>query len=145
MISTNGRTGIRHTGQEIYQPWPRRVAVTSRGSRQRPPGSRLGPFRMESVTSNRLRVASSWLLITSLLACVAGAAWTVAEAPCSKVGATLLLGAVVLGVFSAGTLFVRAFLAHPIRSILACIAICLLCAIEYFISYTLTPLLCRGV
>jgi hypothetical protein len=99
---------------------------------------------METITSNHLRVASSWLLVASLLACVAGVAWTVAEAPCSKVGATLLLAAVVLGAFSAGALFVRAFLAHPIRSILACIAVGVLCGAEYFISYTFTPLLCRG-
>ena len=100
---------------------------------------------METVSSNRLRVASSWLLVASLLACVAGAAWTVAEAPCSKVGANLLLAAVGLGVAGAGALFVRAFLAHPVRSILACIAVCLLCGVEYFVSFTLTPLLCRGV
>jgi len=100
---------------------------------------------METITSNRLRVASSVLLVTSLLACVAGAAWTVAEAPCSKVGAILLLAAVWLAAFSAGALFARAFLAHPIRSVLACIAICLLCGVEYFVSYTLTPLLCRGI
>lgn len=100
---------------------------------------------METVSSNRLRVASSWLLVASLLACVAGAAWTVAEAPCSKVGANLLLAAVGLGVACAGALFVRAFLAHPVRSILACIAVCLLCGVEYFVSFTLTPLLCRGV
>ena len=99
---------------------------------------------METITSNRLRVASSWLLVASLLACVAGVAWTVAEAPCSKVGAGLLLAAVGLGMLSAGALFVRAFLAHPIRSILACVAICLLCGVEYFVSYTFTPLLCRG-
>jgi len=99
---------------------------------------------METVTSNRLRVASSWLLVASLSACVAGAAWTVAEAPCSKVGATLLVAAVGLGAVSAGASFVRAFLAHPVRSILACIAVCLLCGVEYFVSWTLTPLLCRG-
>jgi hypothetical protein len=99
---------------------------------------------METTTSNRLRVASSWLLIASLSACVAGAAWSVAEAPCSKVGANLLLAAVVLGVSSAGALFVRAFMAHPIRSILACIAIGLICGAEYFVSYTFTPLLCGG-
>jgi len=100
---------------------------------------------METTASNRLRVASSWLLVTSLLVCVGGVAWTVAEAPCSKVGANLLIAAVVLGVCSAGALFVRAFLAHPVRSILICIAIGLVCGAEYFVSYTFTPLLCRGV
>ena len=100
---------------------------------------------METIISSRLRVASDWLLVASLFACVAGAAWTVAEAPCSKVGANLLLAAIGLGVSSAATRFVRAFLAHPLKSILACIALCLLCGVEYFVSYTFTPLLCRGV
>lgn len=99
---------------------------------------------METTASRRLSVASSWLLVASLLACVTGIAWTIAEAPCSKVGATLLLAAVGLGVFSTAALFVRAFLAHPVRSILACICLGLLCGAEYFISYTFTPLLCRG-
>src|SRR5512146_1198198 len=93
---------------------------------------RQAPSGMETITSNRLQVASSWLLIASLLACIAGVAWSVAEAPCSKVGATLLLAAVGLGVLSAAALFVRAFLAHPIRSILACTAVGLLCGAEYF-------------
>ena len=100
---------------------------------------------METISSNRLRVSSSWLLIASLLACITGAAWTVAEAPCSRIGAALLVAAVWLGVFSAGALFVRAFLAHPVRSILGCIAVGLICGIEYFVSVTFTPLLCRGV
>jgi hypothetical protein len=100
---------------------------------------------METITSNRLRVSSSWLLIASLLACITGAAWTIAEAPCSRIGAALLLAAVWLGVFSASALFVRAFLAHPVRSILACLAIALVCGLEYFVSYTFTPLLCRGI
>jgi len=100
---------------------------------------------METIASGRLRVSSSWLLIGSLLACIAGAAWTVVEAPCSRIGAALLLAAVWLGALSAAALFVRAFLAHPVRSILACIAISLVCGLEYFVSYTFTPLLCRGM
>jgi hypothetical protein len=100
---------------------------------------------METIASSRLRASSGWLLVASLLACITGAGWTIAEAPCSKIGATLLIAAVWLGVFSAGALFVRAFLAHPVRSILACIAVGLVCGIEYFVSYTFTPLLCRGV
>ncbi|HET7777331.1 MAG TPA: hypothetical protein VFL07_02150 [Rudaea sp.] len=56
-----------------------------------------------------------------------------------------MLAAVWLGVLSAGALLVRAFLVHPVRSILACIAISLVCGLEYFVSYTFTPLLCRGI
>jgi len=100
---------------------------------------------METINSSRLLVCSSWLLIASLLACIAGAAWTIAEAPCSKFGAALLLAAVWLGALSAVARFVRAFLAHPVRSILACIAIGLVCGLEYFVSYTFTPLLCQGM
>ena len=100
---------------------------------------------METINSSRLLVCSSWLLIASLLACITGAAWTIAEAPCSKFGAALLLAAVWLGVLSAVARFVRAFLAHPVRSILACIAIGLVCGLEYFVSYTFTPLLCQGM
>ena len=100
---------------------------------------------METINSSRLLVCSSWLLIASLLACIAGAAWTIAEAPCSKFGAALLLAAVWLGVLSAVARLVRAFLAHPVRSILACIAIALVCGLEYFVSYTFTPLLCQGM
>ncbi len=33
----------------------------------------------------------------------------------------------------------------PFRSILACLAIGLVCGLEYFVSYTFTPLLCRGM
>ena len=84
-------------------------------------------------------------MIASLSACVGGLAWTIAEAPCSKAGAVLLVAAVGLGALSAGALFVRAFLAHPVRSMLACIAVGLVCGLEYFVSFTFTPLLCRGV
>jgi hypothetical protein len=99
---------------------------------------------METTASSRLRASSGWLLLASLSACVGGVAWTVAEAPCSKVGAYLLLSAVALGALSACALFVRAFLIHPIRSVAAFVAVVALCGAEYFVSYTFTSLLCRG-
>ena len=99
---------------------------------------------METIASTRLRDSSGWLFFASLLTCVAGVAWTVAEAPCSKVGASLLLSAVALGALSACALLVRAFLAHPIRSALAFVAVVAVCGAEYFVSYTFAQLLCRG-
>jgi len=100
---------------------------------------------METTASSRLQISSSWLLVASLLACIIGVAWTIAEAPCSKVGAVLLLAAVGLGVLSAVALLVRAFLVHPIRSIAALLVVVVVCGVEYFVSFTFTPLLCRGI
>ncbi len=100
---------------------------------------------IEFVTAGRLGAWSGWLLLASLLACVAGLAWTVAAAPCSRVGANLLVAAVGLGVISAAALLVRAFMAKPVRSVLALLAVVLVCGLEYFVSYTFTPLLCHGL
>ena len=100
---------------------------------------------IDIVTASRLSVASGWLLVASLLTCVGGLAWTVAAAPCSRVGAALLIAAVALGVLAALALLVRAFLFHPVRSVLALLLILLICAVEYFVSYTFTPLLCHGL
>ena len=100
---------------------------------------------MGSNTVDTLRDFSSWLLIASLLACVGGVVWTITEAPCSRIGAYLLLFAVALAAQSALAHLVRAFLAHPIRAVIAFLLVALVCAIEYFVSYTFTPLLCRGV
>ncbi len=84
------------------------------------------------------------MTVASLLLCVAGMALTVVEAPCSKVGAYLLLLALLLGAQAACAYLVRAFLARPVRSFVAFLAVTLVCAIEYFVYYTFTPLLCRG-
>ena len=124
----------------------RRAAVLSCGGRQRPLNSSVRHlFGMETTASSRLQISSSWLLVASLLACIIGVAWTIAEAPCSKVGAVLLLAAVGLGVLSAVALLVRAFLVHPIRSIAALLVVVVVCGVEYFVSFTFTPLLCRGI
>ena len=85
------------------------------------------------------------MLVASLLACVAGMALTVAEAPCSRIGAYLLLFALALGVQEAAAHLVRAFLVHPFRSFIAFVGVVLVCGIEYFVHYTFTPLLCRGL
>ena len=99
---------------------------------------------MASTAVTTLRAFSSWLLIASLVACIGGLAWTVAEAPCSRIGAYLLLFAVALAAQAAIAHLVRAFLEHPIRCVIAFLLVALVCGIEYFVSYTFTPLLCRG-
>ena len=120
-----------------------RPCGTIRWTRQSP--HRTGaPLPTESAIPSRLAAASRWLLLASLLACVAGLAWSVAAAPCSKVGAVLLVGAFALGVLAAAALIVRAFFTHPVRSILMVFPIILICALEYFVNYTFTPLLCHG-
>lgn len=99
---------------------------------------------IDPATASRLAVASRWLLVASLLTCVGGLAWTVAAAPCSRVGANLLVSAFGLGVLSAAALLARAFLAHPVRSALGVLLITLICSLEYFVNFTFTPLLCHG-
>ena len=100
---------------------------------------------METTASRRLNIAFGWLLFASLSACIGGVAWTIAEAPCSKVGAYILLAAIAMGALSACALLVRAFLFHPIRSVLGFVMVAAICGVEYFVSYTFTGLLCRGV
>ena len=100
---------------------------------------------MASIAADRLRTLSGWVFLASLLVFVAGVVWTVTEAPCSRLGAYLLLAGLGLGVLAACALLARAFLEHPIRSILAALLVIAICAVEYFVSYTFTLMLCRGM
>lgn len=100
---------------------------------------------MDLTAANVLRTFPQWLLVASLLVFVAGFAWTVAAAPCSTIGSYLLRAGIAVGLLGALALLVRAFIAHPFRSAVAAILVLAICALEFFVSYTFTPLLCRGM
>ena len=100
---------------------------------------------MNERVSNLLKTAAKWILFASAAVFVIGFCWIIAAAPCSNVGAYILISSIALTALSAFALLVRALALRTAASVGLGAGIALLGVFQYcFFAFT-ALMLCRGV
>jgi hypothetical protein len=100
---------------------------------------------MDGYAANRLKTIAKWLFIPSCAVFLSGAAWLIAQAPCSDTGAYIVFTSVGLGGLAACLLSVRALLVRTGDAFLLAGVIAFYTVAMFFVGSGIALMLCRGV
>ncbi|WP_158755116.1 hypothetical protein [Dyella sp. S184] len=95
--------------------------------------------------SNLLKTFAKWMLFASAAVFVTGFCWIIAAAPCSNVGAYILISSIALTALSAFALLVRALAVRTAASVGLGAAVAFWGVVEFYIFAFTALMLCRGV
>jgi len=100
---------------------------------------------MNGRMSNFLKTFAKWMLFASVADFAAGFFWIIAAAPCSNVGAYILISSVALTALSAVALLVRALAVRTAESVALGAVVAFWGVVEFGIFAFTALMLCRGV
>jgi len=100
---------------------------------------------MNGRVSNLLKTLAKWMLFASAAIFVTGFCWIIGAAPCSNVGAYILILAIALTALSAFALLVRVFTVRTAESVGLAAAVAFWGVLEFGIFAFTALMLCRGV